>query len=337
MRAIVLDSDDHYRITELDEPAPGPGEVAVRVAYAGVQWGDTMVKDGLFPVPRPFVPGFEASGHIVAVGPGVDGGRVGEAVAALAPGGAHAEVVVVPAVLALAVGELSLRTAAAFGWGTPTAYDLVHTVARVREGERVLIHGAAGGVGGLAAQFARLAGAGRIVGVAGSADRAAYAARSGFDRILLREEFPAGLDDEPFDVVLDPVGGPTRQAGLRALAPHGRLVAYGALGGHAPVLADADDLLGDGRSLMTYNGNLLSRTHPERLADSARRALDLLAAGRIRIDVTAEYEPADLGLAVRRLREGATHGKSVLRVAGRLAPRPASPTADSRPATPAGT
>ncbi|MFH9724351.1 zinc-binding alcohol dehydrogenase family protein [Streptomyces sp. NPDC017254] len=318
MRAIVLDSDDHYRITELDEPSPGPGEVAVRVAYSGVQWGDTMVKDGLFPVPRPFVPGFEASGHIVAVGPDVDGSRVGEAVTALATGGAHAEVVVVPAVLALAVGATPLRTAAGFGWGTPTAYDLVHTVARVRAGEHVLIHGAAGGVGVLAAQFARLAGAGRIVGVVGSDLRAAYAKEFGYDRILLREEFPAGLGDERFDVVLDPVGGPTRQAGLRALAPHGRLVAYGGVGGHAPVLADTDDLLGDGRSLMTYNSSLLSRTHPERLADSARRALGLLAEGRIRVDITAEYDPAELGVAVRRLREGATHGKSVLRVAGRL-------------------
>ncbi|MEX0169514.1 quinone oxidoreductase family protein [Streptomyces sp. LMG1-1-1.1] len=316
MRAIVLDGDDRYRITELDTPAPGPGEVALRVAYAGVQWGDTMVKDGLFPVPRPFVPGFEASGHIVAVGPGVDENRVGEAVTALTAGGAHAEVVVVPAVLALAVGELPLRTAAAFGWSTPTAYDLVHTVARVRAGDRVLIHGAAGAVGGQAAQFARLAGAGRIVGVAGSAGRAAYAAGSGFDEVLLRGDLPAGLGDERFDVVLDPVGGPTRLAGLRALAPHGRLVAYGALGGHAPVLADTDALLGDGGSLMTYNGALLSRTHPERLADSARRALGLLAEGRISVDVTAEYDPAELGLAVRRLREGATHGKSVLRVAG---------------------
>ncbi|MFB6837272.1 zinc-binding alcohol dehydrogenase family protein [Streptomyces sp. NPDC056361] len=318
MRAIVLDGDDHYRITELDTPVPGPGEVALRVAYAGVQWGDTMVKDGLFPVPRPFVPGFEASGHIVAVGPGVDANRVGEAVTALAAGGAHAEVVVVPAVLALAVGELPLRTAAAFGWSTPTAYDLVHTVARVRAGERVLIHGAAGAVGGQAAQFARLAGAGRIVGVAGSADRAAYAARSGFDEVLLREDLPAGLGDERFDVVLDPVGGPTRQAGLSALAPHGRLVAYGALGGHAPVLADTDALLGDGRSLMTYNSALLSRTHPERLADSARRALGLLVEGLVSVDVTAEYDPSELGLAVRRLREGATRGKSLLRVAGRF-------------------
>ncbi|WP_406064418.1 zinc-binding alcohol dehydrogenase family protein [Streptomyces sp. NBC_01077] len=318
MRAITLDSDDHYRITERDEPAPGPGEVAVRVAYAGIQWGDTMVRDGHFPVPRPFVPGFEASGHIVAVGAGVDGDRVGEAVTALATGGTWAEVAVVPAALALPIGDIPLRTAAGFGWGTPTAYDLVHTAARLREGESVLVHAAAGGVGGLAAQFARLAGAGRVVGVAGSARRAEYAAGGAFDRILHREAFPAELGDERFDVVLDPVGGRTRHEGLRLLAPHGRLVAYGSLGGHEPVPTDADDLLMMGRSLVTYNSNLLSRTHPDRLADSARQALDLLARGRIQLDITAEYDPTELDLAVRRLSDGTTLGKSVLRVAGRL-------------------
>ncbi|HEY9368215.1 zinc-binding alcohol dehydrogenase family protein [Streptomyces sp.] len=314
MRAIILGGDDEYRFTELDEPVPGPGEVAIRVAYAGIQWGDTMVQDGHFPVSRPFVPGFEASGHIVAVGEGVDEGRVGEPVTALTTSGAYAQVVVAPAVLALAVGDLPLRTAAAFGWGTPTAYDLVNTAARVQAGETVLIHAAAGGVGTLAAQFARLAGAGRIVGVVGSATRAEYATGFGFDRILLRDEFPTELGDDRFDVILDPVGGRTRQDSLQALAPHGRLVAYGNISTYDPVLADTNDLLMQGKSLITYNSNLLAHTHPDRLAASAGQALDLLAQGRIRVDVTAEYDPTDLALAVQRLREGATHGKSVLRI-----------------------
>ncbi|MFJ9850756.1 zinc-binding alcohol dehydrogenase family protein [Streptomyces sp. NPDC101150] len=318
MRAIILDSDDHYRITELDEPVPGPGEVAIRTAYAGIQWGDTMVRDGHFPVPRPFVPGFEASGHVIAVGEGVDEGRVGEPVAALTTAGAYAEVVTVPAVLALPAGSVPLRTAAGFGWSTPTAYDLVHHAARVRAGESVLIHAAAGGVGTLAAQFAKLAGAGRIVGVVGSPRRADYAARFGFDQVLLRDDFPANIGDERFDVVLDPVGGRTRQAGLQALAPHGRLVAYGNIGSHEPVLADTNDLLMAGKSLVTHNSNLLSRTHPDRLADSARQALELLARGRIRIDITAEYDPQELGVAMQRLRESATNGKSILRITDRL-------------------
>ncbi|MFI6407696.1 zinc-binding alcohol dehydrogenase family protein [Streptomyces sp. NPDC050548] len=314
MKAVLFDAENHYRVTDLHEPEPGPGQVAIRVAYAGIQWGDTMVRDGHFPVPRPFVPGFEASGHIVAVGDGVDASRIGEPVAALTSAGAYAEVALAPAALTLNIGDLSLRTAAGLGWGAPTAYDLINTVSRVRPGESVLVHAAAGSVGTLAAQFSRLAGAGRVVGVAGSSARADYAAQFGYDQVLLREEFQDKPGDEKFDVILDPVGGATRRYGLEQLAPHGRLVAYGNLSTYEPVLADVNDLLMQGTSLMTYNSNLLSRTHPQQLADSARRALDLVADAQVRVDITAEYDLPDLAVAVQRLTDGSTHGKSILRV-----------------------
>jgi NADPH:quinone reductase-like Zn-dependent oxidoreductase len=315
MKAVILDTDDQYRLADLDQPAPGPGQVAIRVAYAGIQWGDVLVRDGHFPVPRPYVPGFEASGSIIAVGEGVDDSRVGERVTALTSAGAHAEVVIAPAVLTLAVGDLDLRVAGGFGWVTPTAYDLINTVTRVRPGESVLIHAAAGGVGTLAAQFAGLAGADRIVGVVGGAAQIDYATRFGYHQVLLREEFPARLGDERFDVILDPIGGPTREANLRQLAPHGRLAVYGNIGSFEPVLASANDLLMQGKSILTYNSNLLGQTHPERLADSARHALEHLAAGQVWVDVTAEYALADLATAVQRLAEGATHGKSILSIA----------------------
>ena len=315
MKAVLLDTEDRYGIAELDEPTPGSGQVAIRVAYAGIQWGDTMVRDGHFPVPRPFVPGFEATGHIVAVGEGIDPGRIGEPVAALTTAGACAEVAVAPAVLALGIGDMPLRTAAGLGWGAPTAYDLINTTSRVRPGESVLVHAAAGSVGTLAAQFARLAGAGRIVGVAGSAARADYAAQFGYDEVLLRGEFPAALGDEKFDVILDPVGGSTRQAGMEQLAAHGRLAAYGNLSTYEPVLANTNDLLMQGKSLMTYNSNLLSQTNPERLADSASRALGLVADGHVRVDITAEYDLTDVAIAVQQLADGSTQGKSILRVA----------------------
>ncbi|GAA0378093.1 zinc-binding dehydrogenase [Microbispora corallina] len=312
MKAVVLDAQDRFRLTEVEEPAPGPGEVAVRVAYAGVQWGDVLVRDGHFAVPRPFVPGFEAAGRVVAVGEGVDSARVGEEVLALTSSGAYAEVVVAPAALATAAGGLDLRTAAALGWTAPAAYDLVATAGRVRPGESVLVHAAAGGVGTLAVQFARLAGAARVVGVAGDADRTAYAKGFGYDEVLLRADLPE-LDEE-FDVILDPVGGPVRQAGLDRLAPHGRLVAYGNLASYEPVTASANDLLMRGTSLVTYNGNLLAATHPERLAASVREAIRAVAESRVRVDVTAEYDLADVETAVHRLADGTSRGKTVVRV-----------------------
>ncbi|WP_354637965.1 quinone oxidoreductase family protein [Kitasatospora camelliae] len=314
MKAVVLGTDNRFRLTETTKPDPGPGQVAVRVAYAGVQWGDVLVRDGHFPVPRPFVPGFEASGRIVAVGAGVDGNRLGEQVAALVTGGGYAEVVLAPAVLAVRAENLDPRTAAAFGWTTPTAYELINTVTRTAPGESVLIHAASGGVGTMAAQYAAAAGARRIVGVTGTEDRADYARRFGFHEVLTRSDFPDDLDGETFDVILDPVGGATRSANLAHLAPHGRLAVYGNIAASGPATVSADDLLTSGQSLLTYNSSLLSRTAPDTLAAGAARALALVADHSVRIDITAEHELADAGTAIADLANGATRGKSIVRV-----------------------
>jgi NADPH2:quinone reductase len=315
MKAVVLDTDDQFHLTDLDEPAPGPGQVGIRVAYAGIQYGDVLVRNGHFPVPRPFVPGFEAAGRIIAVGDGVDEARIGEQVTALTSAGAYAEVVLAPAALTFDAAGLDPRIAAGFGWVTPTAYALINTVARVQPGESVLIHAAAGGVGTLAAQFAQAAGADRIVGVVGNSGQADYAAKFGYHRVLVREEFPDALADEHFDVILDPIGGPTRRANVERLAPHGRLAVYGNIATFEPVEVSVNGLLMQGKSLLTYNSNLLSQTHPDRLADDARLALQLVAGDQVRIDITAEYETADLDTAIRRLADGATRGKSILRIA----------------------
>jgi NADPH:quinone reductase len=314
MKAVVLDTDDQFRVDEVAEPVPGPGEVAIRVAYAGVQYGDVLVREGHFPIPRPFVPGFEASGELIAVGEGVDEVRLGEQVTALIGGGGYAEVVIAPAVLAINATRVDPRTAAGFGWVTPTAYDLINTVAGVRSGDSVLIHAAAGGVGSLAGQFAAAAGAERIVGVVGNADRVDYARRFGYHEVLTRNEFPDALGEEIFDAILDPIGGETRITNLARLAPHGRIVVYGNIATFEPVTVSANDLLMQGQSLMTYNSNLASQTNPERLADSAARALALVADGSVRIDITAEYALADLENAIANLAAGQTRGKSIVRV-----------------------
>lgn len=317
MKAALLQDDGRFELAEIPDPEPGPGEVAIRVAYAGVQWGDVLVRSGHFPVPRPFVPGFEVSGRIVAVGAGVAGDRIGEPVVALVSGGGYAEVAVARSELAIGTGDVDPRTAAAFGWAAPTAYDLITTLTRVRPGESVLIHSAAGGVGTLAGQFAAAAGAGRIVGVVGGADAVDYARSFGYHEVLTRDAFPEALGEARFDVILDPVGGATRTANLARLAPHGRIAVYGNIATYEPVSASANDLLTTGASLLTYNSNLLSRTHPERLADSAARALALVADGTVRIDITAEHELADVGAAIAGLSAGGHRGKSIVRVGSR--------------------
>jgi NADPH2:quinone reductase len=114
--------------------------------------------------------------------------------------------------------------------------------------------------------------------------------------------------------LLDPVSGPTRTASLQRLAPHGRLAAYGNIATFEPAMVSANDLLMTGASLLTYNSSLLSQTNPGRVAASVRAALRSLASGQVRTDITAEYEMAELGTAIQRLADGATHGKSILRI-----------------------
>lgn len=286
----------------------------MRVAYAGVQYGDVLARSAHFPLPRPFVPGFEAAGEIVAVGDGVDDARIGEPVAALLGSGAYAEVAIAPSVLAINAAGVGPREAAGFGWVTPTAYDLIDTVARVRPGDRVLVHAAAGGVGSLAGQFAVASGAERVVGVVGNPGQVEYARRLGYREVLVRDEFPDALADEPFDVILDPIGGAARTASLARLAPHGRIVVYGNIATFDPVSVSVNDLLMQGQSLLTYNSNLASQTDPSRLAASATRAMTLVADGAVRIDITREYKLDEVETAIGDLAGGAIHGKAIVRV-----------------------
>jgi NADPH:quinone reductase len=314
MEAMVLDADDQLHVAEIEQPDPGPDQVAIRVEFAGVQYGDVLVKRGHFPVPRPFVPGFEASGRVIAVGENVTAHHVGDAVAALTGAGAFAEVAVADAALTFGVGDLDLRVAAGFGWVTPTAHALINSLARVTPGESVLIHAAAGGVGSLAVQFARLAGATRLTGVVSTPSQIEPANQFGYDEVILASEFPERVAADQFDVILDPIGGDTRRASLERLAAHGRLVAYGNIATFAPVSVDVNELLMAGRSLLTYNSNLLSQTNPARLANSARAALALVTAGQVRIEITAEYPLSELSTAIERLSDGTGHGKNIIRI-----------------------
>jgi NADPH:quinone reductase-like Zn-dependent oxidoreductase len=312
MKAIVFD-DDGLRLEDVPEPVPGPGEVAVGVAYAGVQWADVLIREGFYPVQRPFRPGFEASGKIIAVGQGVDETRIGESVAALTMGGAYAEVVVVPDEFALAIDLLSPRQAAAFGWGAPTAFDLVNTVGQLRTGESILIHAAAGGVGVLAAQFAKAAGADRVVGVVGTDSKIAYAKRFGCDDVVVGPDFASALKGQSFDLVLDSIGGETRRQSLDLLAFGGRLLAYGNAGGD-DFSASTADLNMTAKAVIGYSSVGLAQAHPDRLVASARRALDAIAADQVILDVTAEYELAAMNEAVQRMSKRSTVGKAVVRV-----------------------
>lgn len=318
MRAVGFDVNggpEVLRQVELPVPRPGRDQVLIRVAYAGVNYGEVQHRLGDFGPPDGVaVPGLEVSGEVAALGPGVTGLNPGDPVAAYLPdGGGYAEYAVAPAAFAFPLDGISVRNGGGAALVLTTAYGVLAGAARLVAGDTVLIHAAAGGVGSAAAQIARALGAAAVHGTVGSAAKADYAKRFGYDAVHLRPGFAERVSE--VDIVLDPIGGPTRLASLSVLAPFGRLAVYG----DAARLPDLDlpvlPFWKNNRSLTGYNIGDLSRRAPELVRSHALSALSLLASGAIRLDITTELPLSAADEAHATLQSGQNLGKTLLRVA----------------------
>ncbi|MBO1337791.1 zinc-binding dehydrogenase [Streptomyces sp. VRA16 Mangrove soil] len=303
---------------EVALPEPGPGQVAIDVAYVGVNFADHKARAEGYRVPSlPYVPGLEVSGRIRALGTGVEGFTVGQEVAALTEGGAYAEVVVADAVTTFPLpAGADLRTAATLPTVLPTAYALLHTVGRIGAGESVLVQGAAGGVGTVAGQLAKAAGAGRVIGVVSSGAKAAYALKYGYDDVVLADGFGASVREltggKGVDLALDPVGGDVLRETLGALAVFGRLVSFGNASSAPAWQVGQPELYPTGLSVSGFSILGLAQTAPQELRSLAEHAF---AVPGIELPVTGEYALADAAEAHRALASRTTTGKLLLRVA----------------------
>lgn len=221
-------------VREGPDPHAGPGEVRIRVAASGVNFADVMARMGLYPdAPKlPCVVGYEVAGTVDEVGPGVAGIAAGDRVLAPTQFKGYAELVVVPAGQVAALPpNLSFEDGAAIPVNYLTAILVLEVLGNVRAGDRVLIHGAGGGVGLAAVQLCRIYGA-EIIGTASAAKHAALRAAGVAHVIDYRtQDFVAETKrltgGKGADVVLDSIGGEHLRRSYRALAPLGRLVAYG--------------------------------------------------------------------------------------------------------------
>ncbi|MEV5280918.1 zinc-binding dehydrogenase [Streptomyces sp. NPDC051994] len=324
MRAIRFDEfggPEVLQLVETEVPRPGPGEVSVDVAYAGVNFADLKARSAGYRVASlPFVPGLELSGRIRAIGAGVEGLAVGQEVAAMTEGGAYADVALASAVTVFPVPEgVSLRTAATLPTVLPTAHALIHEVGRLQPGESVLVQGAAGGVGTVAGQIAKLAGAGAVYGVVSSEAKADYARKHGYDDAFLTDSFDADVlratGGRGVDLVLDPVGGETLRRGLESLALFGRLVSYGNASGEQAWQVGQAELYSRGRTVSGFSIlGLAAAGDRGALRDIAGRALRLATTGQVELPITAEF-PLEEVAAAHELMEGRTStGKLLLRV-----------------------
>jgi NADPH2:quinone reductase len=244
VQADTLDSIADYRLIEDAAPAPGPGQVLVRVAACGVGYVDALVSLGRYQVkpPLPHTPGGEIGGVVEAVGEGVEGLTPGDRVMAQAATGGFAELALADARAVNRIPDaMSFAQAAGFRVNHITALHGLRDRAGLQPGERVLVFGAAGGVGVAAIQVAKAMGA-RVIAAASTEEKRAFALAQGADAVIdttpegWRDRLKALCDGKGPDVVFDPVCGPLFEAAFRSLAWRGRHLVVGFVGGPIPAL-----------------------------------------------------------------------------------------------------
>ncbi|WP_327289413.1 quinone oxidoreductase family protein [Streptomyces sp. NBC_01198] len=322
MRAMIFEEFGGPEVlhqVDLPEPTPGPGEVTVEVAYAGINFADVLARaEGYRVESLPFRPGLEVAGRVLAVGEGVTAFAPGQEVTSFLRGGGYSEIAVAPAATTFPVPPgLGLRVAASLPSVLPTAYALLHDIARLREGDTVLVHSAAGGVGTVAGQLARLGGASAVYGVVSSFDKAPHALKSGYDQVFLTPSFDTDVmgatGGRGVDIALDPMGGENFRRTLAVTARFGRLVSFGNSGSAAPWQIGPPDVYPAGLSVSGFSLMGLAAADPQRLRQLAAAAFRAVTDGGVELPVTAEFALTDAAEAHRLVETRSTTGKLLLR------------------------
>ena len=326
MRALTIvdpGGAEPLALRDVATPEPGLGEVLVRVRAAGLNRADLLQRRGLYPAPPGApqdVPGLEFAGEVAALGPGAREWREGDRVFGLVAGGAHAEYLVThERTLARIPGELSWTDAAAVPEAFVTAYDAMVDQAAVKPGERVLVHAVASGVGLAAVQLARAMGA-LPYGTSRTEAKLEHAGALGMLDGVALPDGPASLGDAVarwtrgagMNVVLELVGGAYLPASLAALAPLGRLMLIGTMGG---ARADVDLGLIRRRRLTVRGTVLRARTLEEKILAArhfAAHVVPLLERGEVRAVVDSVLPLEEAGAAYARVESNRTVGKVVL-------------------------
>jgi NADPH2:quinone reductase len=318
VRAIVvreLGGPEAMVLAEHADPVPGPGQVLVHVAAAGVNFIDIYRRSGVYPQPLPYVPGSEGAGTVLAVGEGVTEFSAGDHVAWAEGPGSYAEQVAVDARQAVPVpGGVDLKAAAAVMLQGLTAHYLCHSTFPVTEGAMTVVHAAAGGVGLLLTQMIKGLG-GTVIATTSSTEKAVLAKQAGADFVTTYGDFPGVVREvtggRGADVVYDGVGKDTFDASLSALCPRGMMVLFGASSGQVPPVNP--QRLNSGGSLF-----LTRPTLAHYVADRTEllwRTGDLfrwIGKGELNVRVGAHYPLADASRAHDDLAGRRTTGKLVL-------------------------
>ncbi len=305
------------RYEDVPEPVAKAGEAVVKVDGVGLNYIDVYVRTGLYKQATPFTVGFEAGGTVASVGPNVTDVKVGDRVAYTGVLGAYAQYAAVPAarLVRLPDGVSTKQGAAAMLQGM-TAHYLACTTYPLKKGDLCLIHAAAGGVGLLLCQMAKMRGA-RVIATVSTEGKAKLAREAGADDVILysRQDFEAEVkrltDGRGVQVVYDGVGQTTFDKGLNCLAPRGMMVLFGQSSGPVPPF-DLAILNARGSLFLTRPSLFHYVAAREELVERARDVLGWIRDGKLKLHVETEFALKDAAEAHRALEGRKTTGKVLL-------------------------
>ncbi len=303
---------------DVPDPEPGPGEARVRLAASGVNFIDVYQRTGLYPKETPFTLGQEGAGEVDAVGEGVEGLSTGDYVAFASVMGAYAEYAVVPAeqLVPFNVTLVEARLAAAVMLQGMTAHYLTHSTFPLEEGHTALVHAAAGGVGLLLVQMAKMRGA-TVIGTGGNEEKARLAKGAGADEVIIYteqdfvEETRRITDGEGVHVAYDSVGKDTFDGSLDCLRRRGYMVLFGASSGPVPPF-DIQTLNRKGGLFLTRPSLAHYTATREELMWRAESLFSWIGQGNLDVRIGGTYALADAAQAHRDLEGRKTTGKLIL-------------------------
>ncbi|HSJ37763.1 MAG TPA: quinone oxidoreductase [Planococcus sp. (in: firmicutes)] len=305
---------------EQERPKPGDNEVLVEVKAIGINYADTARREGQYvvPTPLPYVPGSEVAGVIAEVGSNVTGFKVGMRVSALIESGGYADFVALDENGLIPMpDDVDFEQAVALPLQGLSAYHILKTMGRLAPGETVLIHAAAGGVGAIAVQLAKLFGAGKIIATASSDEKLEHAKAMGATHLVdyskedWVDEVKSITDNKGVDLALEMVGGEVFNKTLKCLAPFGRLVIFGAASGEQ-VEFHPGQLMRKNQSVIGFFLPQIMRK-PELFQQSFKELLGYMATGQLKLTIGGSYPLADAAEVHRLLQSRKTIGKLVLK------------------------
>ncbi|EJP97145.1 quinone oxidoreductase family protein [Bacillus cereus] len=324
MKAIVVTSfggPEVMKYTDVDMSTISDNQVLIRVVATSVNFADIKSRYGKKGNKAlPFIPGIDAAGIVERVGSHVNNIYPGQRVIAFPQNGSYSEYVVANENLTFVLpDEVDFQTAAACPIVSFTSYNLLANVARLQQGESVLIHAAAGGIGTTAIQLAKLLGAKKVIGTVGSEAKRKIAFDAGADYVICHqdEDFVERVNQltngEGVNIVLDSISGTVSERSLECLAYYGRLVQFGNASGEVGIF-QTKDLHASCRSILGFSFGTTRKKRPELLQETANQVFRYLRDGSLQIKATKSFPLQDAGKAHEWVESRQSTGKVILHV-----------------------